>query len=82
LREQALALLREALITGRITDGVVYSAKALAAELGVSDGRLIASAGEHRPVLTAIMRHDERTAERLMRRHLKRIPQDWSRPAE
>jgi DNA-binding GntR family transcriptional regulator len=38
LREQALALLREALITGRIADGAVYSAKALAAELGVSNG--------------------------------------------
>jgi DNA-binding GntR family transcriptional regulator len=172
LREQALALLREALITGRITDGVVYSSKALAAELGVSngpireamlalvddglmeavpnkgfravpltdlvnaiertarsgdltgnlaadrdfhlsllaaggngrlvgyvarlrdqtrlhnlrainaDGHLIASADEHRPLLTAIMRHDERTAERLMRQHLKHITQDWSRPVE
>lgn len=38
LREQALALLREALITGRLADGVVYSTKALAAELGVSNG--------------------------------------------
>ena len=38
LREQALALLREALITGRMTDSVVYSSKALAAELGVSNG--------------------------------------------
>src|ERR1700733_201135 len=38
LREQALALLREALITGRIADGVVYSSKTLAAELGVSNG--------------------------------------------
>jgi DNA-binding GntR family transcriptional regulator len=208
LREQALALLREALITGRITDGVIYSAKALAAELGVSngpireamlalvddglmeavpnkgfrtvpltpadlaeiyemrlllevpavarlangdlpggraarltdlvdtiertarsgdltgnlaadrdfhltllaaggnsrlvgsvarlrdqtrlhnlrainaDGRLIASADEHRPLLTAIMRHDKRTAERLMRQHLRHIRQDWSRPVE
>jgi DNA-binding GntR family transcriptional regulator len=208
LREQALALLREALVTGRIADGVIYSAKALAAELGVSngpireamlalvddglmeavpnkgfrtvpltpddlaeiyemrlllevpavarlargdlpgdrvarltdlvntiertarsgdltgnlaadrdfhlsllaaggnsrlvgavarlrdqtrlhnlsainaDGRLIASAGEHRPLLTAILRHDERTAERLMRQHLEHIRQDWSRPVE
>ena len=186
LRGQTLALLREALITGRITDDVVYSSKALAAELGVSngpireamlalvddglmeavlllevpavarlakgdlpgdrvarltdlvntieqaarsgdlvgnlaadrdfhlsllaaggnsrlvgsvarlrdqtrlhnlrainaDGRLVASAGEHRPLLTAIMRHDERTAERLMRRHLEHIRQDWSRPVE
>src|SRR5215469_4297112 len=38
LREQALAVLREALITGRLADGVVYSSKALAAELGVSNG--------------------------------------------
>lgn len=208
LREQALALLREALITGRIADGVVYSSKALAAELGVSngpireamlalvgdglmeavpnkgfrpvpltpadlaeiyemrlllevhavarlakgdlpgdcvarltdlvntlertarsgdlignlaadrdfhltllaaggnrrlveavarlrdqtrlynlrainaDGRLVASADEHRPLLTAIMRHDTRTAERLMRRHLEHIRQDWSQPVE
>jgi DNA-binding GntR family transcriptional regulator len=207
LREQALALLREALITGRIADGVVYSSKALAAELGVSngpireamlalvddglmeavpnkgfravplapadlaeiyemrlllevpviarqardglpgdlaarlaglvdtiertarsrdlagnlaadrdfhlallaaggnrrlvstvarlrdqtrlhnlrtinaDGRLIASAEEHRPLLAAIVRHDEPAAERLMRQHLEHIRQDWSRPA-
>ncbi|HEX4062513.1 MAG TPA: GntR family transcriptional regulator [Streptosporangiaceae bacterium] len=207
LREQALALLREALISGRIADGVVYSSKALAAELSVSngpireamlalvddglmeavpnkgfravpltpadlaeiyemrlllevpvvarlaredlpgdraarltnlvdtiertarsrdlagnlaadrdfhltllaaggnsrlvaavarlrdqtrlhnlrtinaDGRLVTSAEEHRPLLAAIMRHDERTAERLMRRHLEHIRQDWSRPA-
>jgi DNA-binding GntR family transcriptional regulator len=207
LREQALALLREALITGRIADGVVYSAKALAAELGVSngpireamlalvddglmeavpnkgfravplapadlaeiyemrlllevpvvariarcglpgdraarltglvdtiertarsrdlagnlaadrdfhlsllaaggngrlvdavarlrdqtrlhnlrainaDGRLVASAEEHRPLLAAIMRQDEHAAERLMRQHLEHIGQDWSRPA-
>lgn len=207
LREQALALVREALITGRIADGVVYSSKALAAELGVSngpireamlalvddglmeavpnkgfrtvplteadlaeiyemrlllevpvvarlargdlpgdraarltdlvntiertarsrdltgnlaadrdfhlsllaaggnsrlvsavarlrdqtrlhnlrtinaDGGLVTSAEEHRPLLAAIMRHDERTAERLMRQHLEHIRQDWSRPA-
>ena len=207
LREQALALLREALISGRIADGVVYSSKALAAELGVSngpireamlalvndglveavpnkgfrtvplspadlaeiyemrlllevpvvarlangdlpadraarltdlvnviertarsrdlagnlaadrdfhlsllaaggnsrvvsavarlrdqtrlhnlrtinaDGGLITSAEEHRPLLAAIMRHDERTAARLMRQHLEHIRQDWSRPA-
>src|SRR5215469_15724787 len=207
LREQALALLREALITGRIADGVVYSAKALAAELGVSngpireamlalvddglmaavpnkgfrtvplteadlaeiyemrlllevpvvarlarrglpgdlaarlaglvntieqtarsrdlagnlaadrdfhlsllaaggngrlvravarlrdqtrlpnlrtinaDGSLVASAEEHRPLLAAVMRHDEHAAERLMRQHLEHIRQDWSRPA-
>ena len=207
LREQALALLREAVISGRIADGVVYSAKALAAELGVSngpireamlalvndglmeavpnkgfrtvpltpadlaeiyemrvllevpvvarlardglpgdraarltdlvttiertagrrdltgnlaadrdfhlsllaaggngrlvsavarlrdqtrlhnlpainaDGGLVASAAEHRPLLAAIMRHDEPAAERLMRQHLEHILQDWSRPA-
>ena len=206
LREQALALLREALITGRITDDVVYSSKALATELGVSngpireamlalvgdglmeavpnkgfravpltpadlaeiyemrlllevpviarqardglpgdlaarlaglvdtiertarsrdltgnlaadrdfhlallaaggnrrlvstvarlrdqtrlhnlrtinaDGRLITSAEEHRPLLAAIVRHDEHAAERLMRQHLEHIRQDWSRP--
>jgi DNA-binding GntR family transcriptional regulator len=205
LREQVLALLREALITGRIADGVVYSAKSLAGELGVSDGpvreamlalvadgllqavpnkgfrtvppsaadlaeiyemrlllevpgvarlaradlppellarlsdlvetiertarsgelagnlaadrdfhltllaaggngrlvdavarlrdqtrlhnlralnadgRLIASADEHRPLLEAIICHDERAAERLIRRHLAHIRQDWSR---
>ena len=207
LREQALTLLREALITGRIADGVVYSSKALAAELSVSngpireamlalvddglmeavpnkgfravplapadldeiyemrlllevpvvarlasrglpgdraarltglvdtiertarsrdlagnlaadrdfhlsllaaggngrlvdavarlrdqtrlhnlrtinaDGSLVASADEHRPLLAAIMRHDEPAAERLMRQHLEHICQDWSRPA-
>ena len=208
LREQALALLREALISGRIADGVVYSSKTLAAELGVSngpireamlalvddglmeavpnkgfrtvpltpadlaeiyemrlllevpavtrlarrdlpadlvagltglvntiertarsrdlagnlaadrdfhlsllaaggnsrlvsavarlrdqtrlhnlrtinaDGSLVTSADEHRPLLAAVMRHDEDTAERLMRQHLEHIPQDWSSPAD
>lgn len=207
LRGQALALLREALVTGRIADGVIYSSKALAAELGVSngpireamlalvddglmeavpnkgfravpltpadlaeiyemrlllevpavarlatgdlpgdhvarltdlvstiertarsgdltgnlaadrdfhlillaaggnrrlvdtvarlrdqtrlhnlrtvnaDGRLVASADEHRPLLTAIVRRDKRAAERLMRRHLEHIRHDWSQPA-
>jgi len=207
LREQALTVLREALITGRIAGGVVYSAKALAAELGVSngpvreamlalvddglmeavpnkgfrpvlltaadlaeiydmrlllevpavarlangdlpadsvarlaglvdtiertarsgdltanlaadrdfhltllaaggnrrlvdavarlrdqtrlsnlralsaDGRLVASADEHRPLLAAIIGHDNRTARRLMRGHLEHIRQDWSQPA-
>ncbi|HEY3954122.1 MAG TPA: GntR family transcriptional regulator [Streptosporangiaceae bacterium] len=206
LREQALALLREALITGRIADGAVYSAKALAVELGVSngpireamlalvndglmeavpnkgfrtvpltpaglaeiyemrlllevptvarlaggalpgetaarltalvdtieqtarrgdlggnlaadrdfhltllaaggnrrlvdtvarlrdqtrlhnlrainaDGSLVASADEHRPLLAAVLGHDERAAGRLMRRHLEHIREDWSRP--
>jgi DNA-binding FadR family transcriptional regulator len=43
-----------------------------------ADGRLVASADEHRPLLTAIMRQDARTAERLMRLHLEHIRQDWS----
>ena len=38
-------------------------------------------AQEHRPLLAAIMRHDERAAERLMRQHLEHIRHDWSRPA-
>ena len=46
-----------------------------------ADGRLVASAEEHRPLLAAIMRHDEHAAERLMRQHLEHIRQDWSRPA-
>jgi DNA-binding GntR family transcriptional regulator len=46
-----------------------------------ADGRLVASAGEHRPLLAAVVRHDRRTAERLMRRHLEHIRQDWSQPA-
>jgi DNA-binding GntR family transcriptional regulator len=46
-----------------------------------ADGRLITSAEEHRPLLTAIVRHDEHSAERLMRQHLEHIRQDWSRPA-
>jgi DNA-binding GntR family transcriptional regulator len=37
LREQALARIREALITGQIVPGIVYSATSLAAELGVSN---------------------------------------------
>jgi DNA-binding GntR family transcriptional regulator len=37
LRDQALAALRHALITGQITPGRVYSAAALAGELGVSN---------------------------------------------
>ena len=55
----------------------LYNLRALNA-----DGRLVASADEHRPLLTAIMRHDKRTAERLMRRHLEHIRQDWSQPVE
>jgi DNA-binding GntR family transcriptional regulator len=37
LRDQALAAIRYALVTGRIVPGVVYSAASLAAELGVSN---------------------------------------------
>jgi DNA-binding GntR family transcriptional regulator len=37
LRGQALAALRQALITGQIEPGTIYSAAALAAELGVSN---------------------------------------------
>lgn len=37
LRDQALTAIRQALITGRIVPGVVYSAASLAAELGVSN---------------------------------------------
>jgi DNA-binding FadR family transcriptional regulator len=47
-----------------------------------ADGRLIASADERRPLLAAIMCHDKRAAESLMRRHLERIGQDWSQPVE
>jgi DNA-binding GntR family transcriptional regulator len=37
LRDQALTVIRQALVTGRIVPGVVYSAASLAAELGVSN---------------------------------------------
>jgi DNA-binding GntR family transcriptional regulator len=37
LRDQALTALRQALVTGQIEPGVVYSASSLAAELGVSN---------------------------------------------
>lgn len=37
LRDQALTALRQALVTGQIEPGVVYSAGSLAAELGVSN---------------------------------------------
>jgi nitroreductase len=33
-----------------------------------------------RPLLAAVMRHEEHTSERLMQ-HLEHIRQDWSRPA-
>jgi DNA-binding GntR family transcriptional regulator len=46
-----------------------------------ADGRLVASADEHRPLLAAVIGHDQRAAGRLMRRHLEHIRQDWSRPA-
>jgi DNA-binding GntR family transcriptional regulator len=47
-----------------------------------ADGRLVASAAEHRPLLAAITRHDKRTTGRLMRRHLEHIRQDWSKPVD
>jgi DNA-binding GntR family transcriptional regulator len=37
LRDQALTAIKQALVTGRIVPGVVYSAASLAAELGVSN---------------------------------------------
>ena len=46
-----------------------------------ADGRLVASADEHRPLLTAITRGDARATRRLIRQHLQHIAQDWSRPA-
>ena len=47
-----------------------------------ADGRLIASADEHRPLLNAILSHEKRAVERLMRRHLEHIRQDWSTPGD
>ncbi len=41
-------------------------------------GALVASAGEHRPILAAIVAHDRRRAETLMRAHLGHITTDWS----
>jgi DNA-binding GntR family transcriptional regulator len=41
-------------------------------------GDLSASAAEHRPLLTAVARHDRATAERLMRSHLAHLSTDWS----
>jgi DNA-binding GntR family transcriptional regulator len=69
---------------GRLTDAVarlrdqtrLYNLRTINA-----DGGLVTSAEEHRPLLAAIMRHDGHAAERLMRRHLEHIRQDWSRPA-
>ena len=37
LRDQALSAIRSALMTGQLVPGVVYSAAALAADLGVSN---------------------------------------------
>jgi DNA-binding GntR family transcriptional regulator len=42
-------------------------------------GALVASAGEHRPLLTAIVAHDRHRAETLMRAHLGHITTDWSK---
>jgi len=41
-------------------------------------GALVASAGEHRPILAAVVAHDRRRAEMLMRTHLGHITNDWS----
>lgn len=41
-------------------------------------GALVASAREHRPLLTAIVAHDRRRAETLMKAHLAHITTDWS----
>lgn len=41
-------------------------------------GGLIAPAGEHRPILAAIVAHDRGRAEDLMRAHLAHITTDWS----
>lgn len=45
-------------------------------------GGLIASAGEHRPILAAIVAHDRGRAEDLMRAHLAHITTDWSSDSE
>lgn len=45
-------------------------------------GALVASAGEHRPILAAIVTHDRRCAETLMRTHLGHITGDWSSDGE
>jgi DNA-binding GntR family transcriptional regulator len=41
-------------------------------------GELAASAGEHRPLLEAIVGHDRVRAEQLMRAHLTHLSTDWS----
>jgi DNA-binding GntR family transcriptional regulator len=45
-------------------------------------GALVGSAGEHRPILAAIVAHDRRRAESLMRAHLGHITSDWSSDGE
>jgi DNA-binding GntR family transcriptional regulator len=45
-------------------------------------GALVASAGEHRPLLAAIVAHDRPRAENLMRAHLAHITTDWSTDGE
>ena len=52
LRDQALTAIKQALITGQIVPGVVYSAASLAAELGVSNSPVLVAnvnqtAGSH-----------------------------------
>lgn len=41
-------------------------------------GALVASAAEHRPLLAAIVGHDPRRAELLMKAHLGHVTTDWS----
>lgn len=62
-------------MVGRLRDQTrLYNLPALAAS-----GALIASAGEHRPLLDAIVSGDRARAEGLMRDHLAHITADWSR---
>jgi DNA-binding FadR family transcriptional regulator len=62
-------------MVGRLRDQTrLYNLPALAAS-----GALIASAGEHRPLLDAIVGGDRARAESLMRDHLAHITADWSR---
>jgi DNA-binding GntR family transcriptional regulator len=45
-------------------------------------GALVGSAAEHRPILAAVLAHDRRRAETLMRAHLGHIMSDWSGDGE
>ena len=42
--------------------------------------RLVAAAAEHRPLLAAVLAHDQDRAEELTRRHLEHIRTDWAGP--